>query len=137
MDWVVEPDELAFRWEAAAADADLHPLRLGTTVPVGGHHRIWPETADFEAALRVLLEPELRVTAEGDHPDALHTIRLLGCAAGDEAALAIQNSSLMPNHVGPVRIWFGARARLDGRIADALPAGHRWRSDTLVHDLAS
>lgn len=132
MDWVVEPDELAYRWQAAAADVDLHPLRLGTTVPVDGHRRTWPETPDFDAALAVLLAPELRITAEGDHPDALHTIRLLGGAVGDDAALAVQNSSLMPNHVGPVRIWFGPRIGLDARIADALPAGARWRAENLL-----
>ncbi|AYF77643.1 hypothetical protein D7D52_31825 [Nocardia yunnanensis] len=130
MDWVVEPDELAFRWETA--DTTLHPLRLGTTVPVGGHRRDWPDDPEFAAALDVLGAPELRITAEGDHPDALHTIRLLGCVVGEVAALAAQTSSVMPNHVGPVRIWYGPRTALDDRIAVALPAGASRRSDTLI-----
>ncbi|MEU0542678.1 hypothetical protein ABZ319_22685 [Nocardia sp. NPDC005978] len=118
MDWILDPGELA----GARIGDDLEPLWLGSEAPAAS-----PLVADRElaAALRVLAAPEVRVTIDGNHPDAIHSVRMRGCTAGHRSVLAVQDSKARGGYRGTVRLWSGPDAALAEHISYAMPAVHR------------
>ncbi|MCU1648378.1 MAG: secretion-associated protein EspG [Nocardia sp.] len=127
MDWIVAPEELADRWTTVDSHSYPYPLSVQTRRPADRTSARRFAHPEFDVALGVLVEPELRITVEGEHPDSPHTVRMLGCVGNGAGALAVQTCNAASDHAGAVHIWFGDSTQLAGRIAYALPLVHGGR----------